>query len=914
MQANCQVRIDCGRVLRNREKNYNYHFDVVNYCMGNHLFESDIVMTEKQKDWIETHHSTEHKRREKRAAASVVDLWQDYKRGKNFVVPYEIGANISVSTLDVLEAAIAEYNKYTCIRLKPRVDERHYIEFVGLEGCWSFVGKHGDKQELSLGDGCDSIGTVVHEILHALGFWHEQSRPDRDDHLLIVYDNVKPENTHNFDMYTTQRINSLNSPYDPQSIMQYGGYAFTKNGQPTIIDRVTQRPTEWAEEWSHHDIMQLNIMYGCSIKEKVCNASSLPTLEGKGKIIPEKDSYHPQEKVRLHCDKGYSPHSAEVSICKNQAFDETEFVCKKDLCEDTKDDCGHLKSLGYCDTKPTLMEIKCAATCDMCGKCVTLPTVEGEGWIDPYYNVYAKNESVILTCVDGWMPTSDIESVCLGDVWTVSHFVCVPGEEQNCTSPPMVIGRGSIFPELDTYLNGDVVELSCSNNTVPMEDVLSTCNNGFFYPEVLICDEIVQEKKCDQLILPLIEGHGYFEPMKDVYEEEDEVTLKCAEGLVPLVNQFALCIAGFFIPHRFACVSPNSGSTCSFLPHIEGLGSFEPSKETYEPEEQVQLVCADGYVPFEDSVTVCLNGNFYPDFMICEKQAPEPGCDNNTLPFINGRGKYLPEKEFYSEGDVVTLMCEAGYQAEAPGAVAFCHQGYFDPYVAYCKRVGCHKDTLPFIEGDGFIQPLKEEYKEGDIISLVCGEGLSAGLEHEAMCHDGYFEPEAMYCLPSKCTRNTLPYLEGNGSIQPLKDVYEEEETIYLICGDGYEPLYELTAQCLVGEFFPMVLTCVKIFTEGCTSHTLPAVIGPGSLTNPKDFYELGEKVQLICDSGFGAKRFTNEAECIDNAFYPFTLKCKKNKQCWDKETRCEKFAKEGRCSEQKIKRRCRVSCGVCTK
>lgn len=65
-----------------------------------------------------------------------------------------------------------------------------------LSRCFSSVGnQHVGKQRLSIGKNCDRLGTVEHEFLHALGFWHEQSRADRDDYVNIMWDRIEPGNT-----------------------------------------------------------------------------------------------------------------------------------------------------------------------------------------------------------------------------------------------------------------------------------------------------------------------------------------------------------------------------------------------------------------------------------------------------------------------------------------------------------------------------------------------------------------------------------------------------------------------------------------------------------------------------------------------------------------------------------------------
>lgn len=157
----------------------------------------------------------------------------------------------------------------SCVKFKEKEneDEGVYIKIIKGNGCSSHVGRQSnlDYQRVTLARGCLRAGTIMHEFLHALGFYHMQSSHNRDEHVRINFDNIRNRHRFNFDKYRNSDASLFGTDYDLDSVMHYGKKYFSKNGLNTIetlnpedINRIGQR-----SGMSHGDVERLNNMYKC---------------------------------------------------------------------------------------------------------------------------------------------------------------------------------------------------------------------------------------------------------------------------------------------------------------------------------------------------------------------------------------------------------------------------------------------------------------------------------------------------------------------------------------------------------------------------------------------------------------------------------------------------------------------------
>ncbi|KAL5277303.1 hypothetical protein ACFFRR_002499 [Megaselia abdita] len=216
------------------------------------IVEGDMLLTPVQKEMLYS---------ESRNGVTDLTLRWPYA-----VVYYQMDPWIPNEHQWLIINSLAKVEQQTCVRFVIGASpEGHYIRVTNHEaGCWAHIGYLRGQQQLNIGHDCEYEHTVIHEFLHAIGFYHQQSSYERDYYVNIHLENVEPGQEHNFIKYTNQEVTNFNTRYDYDSIMHYYGTAFSKNGLPTMTPKFPEgQYMGTGNVLTQTDIIKINRMYNC---------------------------------------------------------------------------------------------------------------------------------------------------------------------------------------------------------------------------------------------------------------------------------------------------------------------------------------------------------------------------------------------------------------------------------------------------------------------------------------------------------------------------------------------------------------------------------------------------------------------------------------------------------------------------
>ncbi|MEE6490721.1 hypothetical protein FKM82_015978 [Ascaphus truei] len=198
--------------------------------------------------------------------------WDKSSNG-NVIVPYIMSSGYNDAEVSVIRAAMQEFETVTCVRFVPYTTEKNAINIISADGCWSFTGRSGGIQDVSIGVGCMVKGIIQHELNHVLGFVHEHSRSDRDYYVTIKEQYISTGDLSNFNIHDS---NNMGLEYDYESVMHCARNTFSNtSGKDTIVPK-PDPSVQIGQNYglSSLDISKINKLYQCDICGSLLHHSS----------------------------------------------------------------------------------------------------------------------------------------------------------------------------------------------------------------------------------------------------------------------------------------------------------------------------------------------------------------------------------------------------------------------------------------------------------------------------------------------------------------------------------------------------------------------------------------------------------------------------------------------------------------
>ncbi|KAH8409805.1 hypothetical protein KR222_008212, partial [Zaprionus bogoriensis] len=190
---------------------------------------------------------------------------------------YRIASDYSTQEADNVRLALGTFNAETCLNFEevsgPGSAARYIYYKKSPNLCGTRVGYNplpllgSGSHDVQLSEKCLSkLGIIQHETLHVLGLYHEQSRPDRDEYVVIDYDNIPRKYWSQFMAMSASSTTTYDVPYDFESVMHYPKNAFAKDpSKPTIRALIDGEPVEremgQVRAPSEGDLIKIRKMY-----------------------------------------------------------------------------------------------------------------------------------------------------------------------------------------------------------------------------------------------------------------------------------------------------------------------------------------------------------------------------------------------------------------------------------------------------------------------------------------------------------------------------------------------------------------------------------------------------------------------------------------------------------------------------
>ncbi|KAH7731762.1 CBN-NAS-7 protein [Aphelenchoides avenae] len=285
------------------------------------------------------------KRQKRNGVSRSAKLWPSAR------IPYAISPHYNTHERALLAKAVKQYHDKSCIRFVPRSPGEGDYLFIGkVDGCFSEVGRTSGVQVLSLDNGCMEYPTIIHEMMHVVGFYHEHERWDRDEFIDIIWQNIDRGALDQFGKVDLSKTSYYGQPYDYKSILHYDSLAFSKNGFPTMLPKTAGLASTIgnAKDFSEIDLAKINRMYKCDQRRQL----TAPTGQPKAQISP------------IYSANFHKVFERPPPVDGHTYFDEEK--PRSSACEDRITVCWWTQDRCYSPNIYMVMKNLCARTCRFC--------------------------------------------------------------------------------------------------------------------------------------------------------------------------------------------------------------------------------------------------------------------------------------------------------------------------------------------------------------------------------------------------------------------------------------------------------------------------------------------------------------------------------------------------------------------